>query len=167
MQEYYKSKQVLVTARPMTRLEYNILRNWKLPEDERGDDEGYIIIEEESKHMNWKPKQIFEDSYVSADEQDKTIEKLKIDTIGDFGWAIEAIKRGEKVCRSGWNGKKMFIFLAHPVEIEYKGKETCNAIDFADKMTDSICMMTAKGDICVGWLSSQADMLSEDWEIAL
>ena len=29
----------------------------------------------------------------------------------NFGYAIEAIKEGKKVARSGWNGKSMFIFL--------------------------------------------------------
>ena len=27
-----------------------------------------------------------------------------------FGEALEAIKKGELVCREGWNGKGMFIF---------------------------------------------------------
>ena len=30
----------------------------------------------------------------------------------NFGKAIEAMKKGEKVARKGWNGKGMFLFLA-------------------------------------------------------
>ena len=30
----------------------------------------------------------------------------------NFGWAIAALKRGEKVSRKGWNGKKQYIQLA-------------------------------------------------------
>jgi len=26
-------------------------------------------------------------------------------------------------------------------------------------------MRTANGDVCVGWLASQTDMLAEDWKI--
>lgn len=29
----------------------------------------------------------------------------------------------------------------------------------------TICMFTAQGQILTGWLASQTDMLSEDWEI--
>ncbi len=29
----------------------------------------------------------------------------------NFGQAIEALKQGKKVCRSGWNGKGMYLLL--------------------------------------------------------
>ena len=29
----------------------------------------------------------------------------------NFGQAIEALKQGEKVCREGWNGKGMWLFI--------------------------------------------------------
>ncbi len=30
---------------------------------------------------------------------------------GTFGGALEALKQGHRVARSGWNGKNMFLFL--------------------------------------------------------
>ena len=30
---------------------------------------------------------------------------------------------------------------------------------------DTICMLTAQKEILSGWLASQTDMLSEDWEV--
>ena len=31
-----------------------------------------------------------------------------MEQIHDFGWALEELKRGNKLCRMGWNGKGMF-----------------------------------------------------------
>lgn len=77
----------------------------------------------------------------------------------NFGQAIENLKQGKKVARKGWNGKGMYLFLAH-------GKDLTNCLkDKELECLDSICMYTAQGTVCVGWLASQTDMLSEDWEV--
>jgi hypothetical protein len=34
--------------------------------------------------------------------------------IMNFGWAIEEMKKGNKVAREGWNGKGIFIELQVP-----------------------------------------------------
>lgn len=69
----------------------------------------------------------------------------------DFGSAINCLKRGQAVCRSGWNGKNMYLKLQVP--------------DQHSKMTlPYIYMRTAQGDL-VPWLASQTDILSTDWEI--
>jgi len=36
---------------------------------------------------------------------------------GNFGEALRALKDGQMVCRSGWNGKGMFVFMQVPAEI--------------------------------------------------
>ena len=67
----------------------------------------------------------------------------------NFGQAIEALKQGKRVARTGWNGKNMHLELQRP--------------DEHSKMTQPyIYMYTAQGDN-VPWLASQTDMLSEDW----
>lgn len=67
----------------------------------------------------------------------------------NFGQAIEALKQGKRVARTGWNGKNMHLELLRP--------------DEHSKMTlPYIYMYTAQGDN-VPWLASQTDMLSEDW----
>ena len=78
----------------------------------------------------------------------------------DFGKALEKLKDGGKVRRKGWNGKGIFLFLAY-------GEDLTNCLfkEQEPKCIDSICMYTAQGTVCVGWLASQADMLAEDWEI--
>lgn len=66
-----------------------------------------------------------------------------------FGQAIEALKNGQRVARAGWNGTNMYIYL-----LTAPGYEPC------------ICMHTAQGKEQPGWLASQPDILSLDWEIA-
>ena len=66
----------------------------------------------------------------------------------NFGQAIEALKNGQRVARAGWNGMNMHIYL-----LSASGYEPC------------ICMHTAQGKEQPGWLASQPDILSTDWEI--
>tara|TARA_R110000744_G_scaffold368343_1_gene478195 strand:- start:681 stop:917 length:237 start_codon:yes stop_codon:yes gene_type:complete len=69
----------------------------------------------------------------------------------DFGWALNKLRQGLKVARSGWNGKGMWLALQVP--------------DRASKMSlPYIYMQTACANK-VPWLASQSDMLSEDWEV--
>jgi hypothetical protein len=92
---------------------------------------------------------------------------------GTFGEALEALKQGHRVARSGWNGKNMFLFLLpagtvptkaihdpalRQVIEEQVGGETFEALG-------SIRMFTADKKILTGWLASQTDMLAEDWSI--
>lgn len=80
-----------------------------------------------------------------------------------FGDALTELKRGAKVARDGWLGDGKFIFLVHPVSIEYPSKINDAHIDFAEFMPDCIAMITSNHDLQLGWLASQADMLSDDW----
>lgn len=89
-----------------------------------------------------------------------------------FGQALEALKKGKKVARDGWNERGMFLFLLPAGTIpktaihdpmlqtilEHNGKDTFEACA-------SIRMKTADDKILTGWLASQTDMLAEDWRI--
>jgi hypothetical protein len=92
----------------------------------------------------------------------------------NFGKALEALKEGKKVARTGWNGKGMYLYLVHGITIDKENLvNEAAAMLPGDEMamhgTDvavflpRIDMRTANGDICVGWLASQTDMLAEDW----
>lgn len=93
----------------------------------------------------------------------------------NFGKAIEALKDGKKVARSGWNGKGMFLYMTagSVVSLDKMKPEAANYIrSFCeDKGMDEIeiCphidMKTADNKLVIGWLASQTDMLSEDWMI--
>ena len=81
----------------------------------------------------------------------------------NFGEALVALKQGNKVARSGWNGKGMWLVLI-------VGEAVAQAI--ADRygdgnaipVLDAIYMKTATGEL-VPWLASQTDVLMEDWII--
>ena len=76
----------------------------------------------------------------------------------NFGQALAMLKGGKKVARRGWNGKGMYLFLAHGKDIK-----ACTGI--SEECVDVICMKTAQNTIVFGWLASQTDMLAEDWEV--
>ena len=65
----------------------------------------------------------------------------------NFSEALELLKDGKMVCRSGWNGKNMFIYLH-----TFDTYEPC------------VVMFTAQQKHQPGWLCSQNDMLATDWE---
>ena len=57
-----------VVAYPMTRLEYNNLRNLDLPSDENGNDEGFMI----ENLTNAKPNTDFAEGYISWLTEEQT-----------------------------------------------------------------------------------------------
>lgn len=93
MKDYIGVK--VVTAEPMSRGEYNEYRGWKIPSDENPEDEGYHIRYPDG-YESWCPKKQFNEAYRKCDNM-------------TFGIAIEAMKKGNKVARRGWNGKGMFV----------------------------------------------------------
>jgi hypothetical protein len=85
----------------------------------------------------------------------------------NFGDALAALKRGEKVTRKGWNGKNMFLFLTPGSQITVSAGKPLAAAFSAGSTVDyqpHVDMKTAQGSI-VPWLCSQTDMLAEDWTI--
>ena len=93
-----------------------------------------------------------------------------------FGLAIEAMKKGYKVSRAGWNRKGMFIVLMPSLSLppyntqgaDRKVNDRTAKWIGKDKPLDSqpyFAMYTAQGKWQPGWLVSQADMLAEDWFI--
>lgn len=74
-----------------------------------------------------------------------------------FGQALEALKNGKRVARTGWNGKGLWLELQVP--------------DSHSKMTLPYIYINYPADAQntpgarVPWLASQTDMLSDDWII--
>lgn len=89
----------------------------------------------------------------------------------NFGNAIEALKAGRRVSRSGWNGKGMYLWLlpAAKVKAEWCREPHLKAMAEANggeiEALGSIRMMTADKKVLTGWLASQTDVLAEDWTI--
>lgn len=95
-----------------------------------------------------------------------------------FGDAIEALQKGFRVTREGWNGRGMFLVLAGGYKVkkedlrpggpisaaflESRGLEEMEILPHIDMWT-----VNAHGRQAYlpGWLASQTDMLSDDWMI--
>lgn len=89
----------------------------------------------------------------------------------DFCYALNALKEGLKVARSGWNGKGMWLCLSPgsvdvPAEKFWAGPNRQFAEQNGGKATvlPYITMKTADNKI-VPWLASQTDILANDWEV--
>ena len=79
----------------------------------------------------------------------------------NFGEAIECIKQGGVASREGWNGKGQYISLG--VNITYQNFYGATITAGHDTMHSKAIIFHGTAGIQVGWLASQADMLSEDW----
>jgi hypothetical protein len=72
--------------------------------------------------------------------------------------AVEALKQGQRVARSGWNGKGMYLQYVDGADWDIF---TMNAgLPFR-----SFIVMKTADDQIVPWLASQTDVLAEDWEV--
>lgn len=81
-----------------------------------------------------------------------------------FGDALEALKDGERVSRSGWNGKGQYVFLAH--EADFVTDADLSAYDQLEvEVYDMLVLKTAQDTFQPGWLATQTDMLAEDWYV--
>ena len=154
MKQYIGTK--IIYAKPMSRLEYNDFREWKLPDDENGADEGYLVKyldggkPNTAEYVSWSPKEQFDNTYKASGNL-------------SFGDALEYLKRGYKAARKGWNGKGMFLTKQfcqfYPDNLgEDFGEESSELLE------GTIIMFTATGTF-VAWSASQTDMFAEDWEI--
>jgi hypothetical protein len=77
-----------------------------------------------------------------------------------FGAAVEALKQGKRLARSGWNGKGMW--LEYVASYDYNPNGT--GYSLGCKKLPWIGMKTADNSF-VPWLASQTDILAEDWVI--
>lgn len=128
--------------------------------DENGKVVEYLVQNEGKSEDQWViDKETFEATY-----------ELILPSLGmSFGQAIEAMEKGHKVAREGWNGKGMWICLMPAL---YLDKSVINARTQKYIGTDTdldsqpyFVMWTAQKKWQPGWLASQADMLAKDWRI--
>jgi hypothetical protein len=80
-----------------------------------------------------------------------------------FGKAIEAVKKGARISREGWNGKEQYIELATCLSYKNTKGEIVNANH--DAIGNNALAFVGTSGVQIGWLASQADMLAEDWRV--
>ena len=153
MQQHIGTK--VVSSTPMTRAKYNEYRGWQLPANEDGTDAGYLVEYQDggkpnddrhTGYISWSPKAQHDAAYRPCNAM-------------TFGLAIEALKKGLRVARAGWNGKGMWLMLV-PFDLADKVAFQYAALD----SLPWIGMKTADNKF-VPWLASQTDVLAEDWTL--
>lgn len=89
-----------------------------------------------------------------------------------FDVAIRYLKDGKKVTRKNWNDAGIYLYMVNGSTVHgYDLRNEARDALLSDECTENdeitflphIDMRTANGSICVGWIASQSDMLSEDW----
>lgn len=152
----------LIRAEAMTRAAYNVFRGWQLPADENGEDEGYLVeyldggkpnVPSHAGYVSWSPREQFEAAYRPCDAM-------------TFGLAVEALKRGEKVFRAGWNGKGVFVFLVAGSTFSVNRPPLLGIFPDGTEINyrPHIDIKGVDGSIST-WVPSIGDCLAEDWEI--
>ena len=100
----------------------------------------------------------------------------------NFGDSVQALKKGKRIARRGWNGKNMFVFQQIPSVIpkdvvpnmqslpqsvkDYFQKKFDDPNEQITTITYSNQMAIVSGSNLInGWAPSSSDTLAEDWVI--
>ena len=89
--------------------------------------------------------------------------------IGTIGWALDAIRRGEKVARAKWEGTGMFIYYvganSYPVSgnpgSPVKGMYENDMVPYKEY----IAFRAIDGEI-IPWVGLTGELFATDWKIA-
>ena len=112
-------------------------------------EEGYRVRYQDG-YESWSPKDVFEEAYRPTDAM-------------SFGLAIEAAKKGKRIARKGWNGKRQYVELATAISYASPIGAVVNAEH--DAIGNQALAFVGTSGVQMGWLASQADMLADDWMI--
>ena len=110
---------------------------------------GYRVVYPDG-YTSWSPKSAFEEAYRETSAM-------------SFGLAVEAMKKGKRVARAGWNGKGMWIRYIGPQDWQFD-LDSISETEMDCEQYGFLAMKTADNKF-VPWLASQTDMLADDWQI--
>ena len=116
----------------------------------------------ETQRVEYTLQNILSDEWIYADGRNWPI--LGGEATFSFGEAIKYLKRGMKVARKGWNGKKQYIQLATGISYKTADGEIVNCEH--DAIGNMAISFVGTSGVQIGWLASQADMLADDWVFA-
>lgn len=139
---------------------------WKWDSDK----ESIIMHTKDGEELDIRETQVVEytlgnilsDEWIVADENN--CPELGGEATFSFGEAIKYLKRGMKVARKGWNGKKQYIQLASGISYKTADNQIVNCEH--DAIGNKAVAFVGTSGVQMGWLASQADMLAEDWVFA-
>lgn len=148
MKKYIGTK--IIEAVPAIRKGGKVYEDGKpIPKSMDPTEDGYKVRYPDG-YESWSPKGVFEEAYRPTDCM-------------SFGLAIEAMKKGKKVARRGWNGKNQHIELA--TRISYMTADGVFVNVEHEAIGNKAIAFCGTSGVQMGWLASQADMLADDWEI--
>lgn len=116
----------------------------------------------ETQRVEYTIQNILSDEWIVANGQNCPI--LGGEAKFNFGEAIKYLKRGFKVARKGWNGKRQYIQLASGISYKTPAGDIVNCEH--DAIGNKAIAFVGTSGVQMGWLASQADMLAEDWVFA-
>lgn len=84
----------------------------------------------------------------------------------NFGLALNALNKGLRVARVGWNGKGIFLFLVPGSTFKVNRAPLLGIYPEGTEINyqSHIDMKTAQ-DTVVPWVASHSDLLAEDWVV--
>lgn len=85
-------------------------------------------------------------------------EMAKVLMCTDFGWALQRLRGGEKVCREEWPDG-LFLHLREGITPFYS-----EVVEFSDDLMWIGIVSETEG--FVPWTPSRTDLLAEDWAVA-
>ena len=148
MQQYIGTK--IVEAAPAVKKGGKVYDlTWPIPRSMEPEEPGYRVRYPDG-YESWSPKDVFEEAYRPTDAM-------------SFGLAIEAAKKGKRIARKGWNGKRQYVELATAISYASPIGAVVNAEH--DAIGNQALAFVGTSGIQLGWLASQADMLADDWMI--
>ena len=148
MQQYIGTK--IVEAAPAVKKGGKVYDlTWPIPRSMEPEEPGYRVRYPDG-YESWSPKDVFEEAYRPTDAM-------------SFGLAIEAAKKGKRIARKGWNGKRQYVELAPAISYASPIGAVVNAEH--DAIGNQALAFVGTSGIQLGWLASQADMLADDWMI--
>lgn len=125
-------------------------------------DAGELLDIRETQRVEYTLSNVLSDEWIVADGENCPV--LGGEATFSFGEAIKYMKRGMRVARKGWNGKKQYIQLATGISYKTAQGEIVNCEH--DAIGNQAIAFVGTSGVQMGWLASQADMLAEDWVFA-
>lgn len=121
------------------------------PSEQQGEP-GYTVVYPDG-YTSWSPAAAFEEAYRETSGM-------------PFGHAVEAMKKGKKVVRAGWNGKGMFAYYVP--EASYPAQTGAAKAHFGDNALvpyRAYFALKTVDETVSTWAPSVNDALADDWSI--
>ncbi|VWB70262.1 hypothetical protein BLA6863_03294 [Burkholderia lata] len=83
---------------------------------------------------------------------------------GDFGFALDQLRRGCRVARHGWNGKGLFVYLVPPASYPVQtGAAKAHFGEGSIVPYNAYLAIKNVNDTVSTWVPSVNDCLADDW----